>query len=431
MDLVNVCKTRPRFRPALACGIWLASLALQAADWPQFLGPDRNGISAETNLSGPWPAGGPPLRWKKDIGQGFSGPVVARGKLILFHRKADQEIIDCLDAKTGGDLWHFAYPTHYRDDFGFDEGPRATPAIAGDKVYAMGAEGAVHCLDLQSGREIWRADCKEKFQCPKGFFGMACSPLLEGGLVILNIGGRGGAGIIALDQATGALRWKQGDAEAGYSSPIAATIQGKRYALVFTRSGLAALNPSNGAPYFDFPWRSRDNNSVNAATPVVSGDLIFLTASYGTGAVLLRVENGGAQKIWSGDESLSCHYATPVLYQGYLYGVDGRADPGLQPRPSLRCVELKTGRVCWSQDNFGAATVTLAGGQLFILTEQGELLRAPVNPKEFQITARAQILPLGARACPALAGGCVYARAKNKLVCVDLKQPLKSSSTTQ
>jgi outer membrane protein assembly factor BamB len=419
MDSMNAIP--PLFRPTLACGIWLAALALQAADWPQFLGPDRNGISAETNLAGAWPSASPPVRWKKEIGQGFSGPVVARGKLILFHRKADQEIIDCLDARTGGDLWHFAYPTAYQDDFGFDEGPRATPAIVEGKVYAMGAEGVVHCLDLQSGRKIWRVDCKKEFRSPKGFFGMACSPLVEGDAVILNIGGRDGAGIIALDKASGEVRWKKGDAEAGYSSPIAETIHGRRYALVFTRSGLAAVNPANGASYFDFPWRSRNNNSVNAATPVVSGDLVFLTASYGTGAVLLRVENGGAQKIWSGDEALSCHYATPVLYEGYLYGVDGRADPGMQPRPSLRCVELKTGRVCWSQEDFGAATVTLAGGQLFILTEQGELLRAAVNPKEFHVAARAQILPLGVRAFPALADGCLYARSGGKLVCVVLK----------
>jgi outer membrane protein assembly factor BamB len=412
---MNALKISPLF--------WLVAMAfqLQAADWPQFLGADRNGISAETNLSGAWPADGPPVRWKKEVGQGFSGPVVAGGKLILFHRKADQEIIDCLDAKTGAGVWHFAYPTHYQDDFGFDEGPRATPAMADGKVYAMGAEGAVHCLNLRSGKEIWHVDCQKEFQAGKGFFGMACSPLVEAGLVILNIGGRDGAGIIALDKATGALRWKKGDAEAGYSSPIAASIQGKRYALVFTRAGLSALNPTNGAAYFDFPWRSRDNNSVNAATPLVAGDLIFLTASYETGAVLLRVENGGPKKVWSGGEALSCHYATPVLYQGYLYGVDGRADPGMQPRPSLRCVELQTGRVCRSQEDFGAATVTLAGGQLFILTEQGELLRAPVNPKEFHVTARAQILPMGVRAYPALADGCLYARSKDKLVCVGLK----------
>src|SRR5271170_7734969 len=148
MDSVNA-KTPTRFRLALACVLWLAALALQAADWPQFLGPDRNGTSVETNLAVAWPSDGPPVRWKKEIGQGFSGPVVAHGKLILFQRKADQEVIDCLDAKTGGDVWHFACPTYYQDDFGFDEGPRGTPAIAEGKVYAMGAEGAVHCLDLR------------------------------------------------------------------------------------------------------------------------------------------------------------------------------------------------------------------------------------------------------------------------------------------
>ncbi len=401
--------------------VCFAALALDAADWPQFLGPARNGISSETNLAGAWPADGPPVLWQKKVGAGFSGPVVARGKLILFHRKADKEIIDCLDAKTGAGLWHFDYPTAYRDDFGFDEGPRGTPAVADGKVYAMGAEGFVHCLDAEKGKEIWSVNCKEKFQCGKGFFGMACSPLVEGGVVILNIGGQDGAGIIALDKATGALRWKQGSAEAGYSSPMAATINGARYAFVFTRDGLTGLNPATGAAHFDFPWRSREDASVNAATPLVDGDLIFLTASYQTGAALLRVTNDHLATVWSGDNSLSCHYATPVLYQGCLYGIDGRADPGMQPRPSLRCVELKTGRVCWSQDDFGAATITVAGGQLLILTENGELVRAPANPKEFHATARAQILPLGVRAYPALSDGRLYARSKDKLVCVGLK----------
>ena len=156
-------------------------------------------------------------------------------------------------------------------------------------------------------------------------------------------GGTGGAGIIALDKATGAVRWKHGNDEAGYSSPIAATIGGKRYALVFTRAGLSAVNPTNGAGCFDFPWRSSNFASVNAATPVISGGLIFLTASYGTGAALLRVENGGAQKVWSGDEALSCHYATPVLDKGYLYGIDGRAEfTCLEPGQKERLVNRRS-----------------------------------------------------------------------------------------
>jgi len=399
----------------------LAGLTARAADWPQFLGPTRNGISPETNLATAWPADGPVTRWKKDVGAGFAGPAVAGGKLFLFQRRGDKEIVDCLDAKTGGGLWHFDYPTGYQDDFGFDDGPRGTPAVADGKVYTMGAEGFVHCLEVKDGKEVWNVDCKQRFQCAKGFFGMACSPLVEGGMVILNIGGGDGAGIIALDRSTGALRWKSGSDEAGYSSPVAASMDGARYALVFTRAGLSGLNPTTGARCFDFPWRSREDASVNAATPIVEGNLIFLTASYGTGAVLLRVDHGGLEKVWSGGDALSCHYATPVLRDGFLYGIDGRADPGMQPRPSLRCVELKTGKVRWSEDDFGAATVTLADGQLFILTENGELIRAPVNPKAFHVAARAQILPLGVRAFPALADGCLFARSKDKLICVSLR----------
>jgi outer membrane protein assembly factor BamB len=181
------------------------------------------------------------------------------------------------------------------------------------------------------------------------------------------------------------------------------------------------LDPVGGTVYFDFPWRSREEASVNAATPLVFGDTVFLTASYGTGAVLLRVKAGGAQKVWSGDDALSCHYATPVVRDGYLYGIDGRADPGMQPRPSLRCVQWASGKVCWSEPDFGAASITLAGDQLFILTEQGELIRAAANPKAFHPISRAQVLPSGVRAFPALADGCLYARSKNKLVCIALK----------
>jgi outer membrane protein assembly factor BamB len=399
----------------------LFSSSLWAADWPQFLGPNRDGTSTESNLSTTWPAEGPRVVWQAQVGQGFSGPVAAQGRLVLFHRLEDKEVVDCRDAKTGNDVWKFAYPTHYQDDFGFDEGPRATPAIVDGKVYTMGAEGAVHCVDFQTGREIWSVDCKKEFAAPKGFFGMACSPLVEGDIVLLNVGGSDDSGIVALDKMTGKLRWKKTKHEAGYSSPIAATIDGKRYALSFNREGLTGLNPADGAVYFDFHWRSRMGPSVNAATPLVSGDLVFLTASYGTGAALLRVKDGNVEKVWTSGEALSCHYATPILHDGSLYGIDGRADPGMEPRPSLRCVEFSTGHVRWSQENFGAATILLAGTQLLILTEQGELFSATANPKEFKIAARAQILPSTVRAYPALADGLFYARSKDKLVCVDLK----------
>jgi outer membrane protein assembly factor BamB len=397
-----------------------AARQAHAGDWPQFLGPTRNGVYAGSDLAAVWPKEGPPVVWQKSVGQGFSGPAVADGQLILFHRLDDKEVVACLDARTGEPKWTSAYPTEYRDDFGFDEGPRATPCIAEGRVYAFGAEGMLICLNLADGKMLWQVNTKKEFHPRKGFFGAACSPLVEGNAVLLNVGGAGGAGLVAFDKATGRVLWKCSDDEASYSSPAAATIHERRYAIFFTRAGLVAVNPVDGAVQFHYPWRSTMNASVNAATPLIVDDSIFLSACYGTGAILLRVKDNGVEKVWSGDDILSNHYATCVQSHGFLYGIEGRADPGFSPAPNLRCVELKTGKIRWQDDSVGAATVLLAGDQLLILTEGGELIRAPATPSAFKPGDRVQIMPSAVRAYPALAGGFLYARSKDKLYCVNL-----------
>lgn len=388
-----------------------------ASDWPQFLGPTRNGTYPDHDLVDAFPPNGPKILWTKDIGQGFSGPVVSGGKLVLFHRLGDKETVECLDATTGKRSWTSDYPTHYQDDFGFDEGPRATPTIVDGKIYTFGAEGMLNCWDLATGKNLWRVDTKDQFTAAKGFFGLACSPLVEGDAVIVNIGGGKGAGVVAFDKTSGKPIWKATDDEASYSSPVAATFDGKRYVLVFNRDGLVALDPKNGNVFFHFHWRSRTRESVNAATPLVIGDDVFLSASYGTGAALLRFKESGPEPIWSGDDILSNHYATSVYHGGFLFGYDGRQEM----TPRLRCVELKTGKVRWSQDDFGAGTLMLAGDRLLILTEKGELILAPASPNGFTPISRAQILPFNSRAYPALANGLYYARSKDKLVCADLR----------
>jgi outer membrane protein assembly factor BamB len=408
----------------LALAFLLATaMFAHASDWPQFLGPTRNGVYPGNDLAATWPKDGPPVLWQKSIGQGFSGPVVLTNKVIMFTRVNEQEIVACLDATNGKQLWKYAYPTAYVDDFGFDEGPRATPCVANGRVFTFGAEGVLTCLDFGTGKLNWTVDCKKEFGARKGFFGIACSPLVEGSAVLLNVGGTDGAGIVAFSQTMGKVLWKTSDDEASYSSPTAATIDGIRYALFFTRAGLAALDPATGKIQFQYPWRSPMEASVNSATPLVINDLIFLSASYDTGAILLRVTNNTVAKVWSADHLLSNHYATSVYKDGFLYGMDGRADPGMMPRPSLRCVEMLTGKLRWSEDNLGAATVTLAGNDLLILTEKGELIRAEASPTAFKSKARAQIMPFQVRAYPALANGYLFARSKDKLVCVDLGKP--------
>ena len=393
-----------------------------ASDWPQFLGPTRNGVYAGTDLAEAWPKDGPPVVWQRKVGQGFSGPVVASGKVILFDRVEDKETVECMEGQTGKPVWSLSYPTAYRDDFGFDEGPRATPAIADGRVFTYGAEGMLTCEDLATGRKLWSVDTKTEFHAPKGFFGIACSPLVEGNAVLLIVGARNGYGIVAFNKTDGKVLWKTGDDEASYSSPVAGTAGGGRCAFFLTRSALVATRPDDGKVLFQFPFRPPMRNSVTAATPLLVNDTVFLSASYGTGAALLQLTESAPRKLWASDEVLSNHYATSVYHDGFLYGIHGRTDPGFEPPASLRCVELKTAKVVWEQTAFGAATLILAGNQLLLLTERGELIRAPASATAFKPNARAQILSSQVRAHPALAEGLFYARSKDRLVCVNLKK---------
>lgn len=398
----------------------ILAAALQTAtvtDWPQFLGPDRNGVYRGPALAESWPSGGPRVVWQKQVGEGFSGPVVAEGRVILFHRLANREIVESLDARTGASQWKFEYPTTYRDDFGFDEGPRAVPVVANGTVYTFGAQGQLHAISLTTGMRIWSEDTMKRFGVAKGFFGAAGSPLVEDGRVIANIGGRG-AGVVAFDAKTGKVLWQATDDEASYSSPVAATFGGKRSAIFLTRSSLMGLDPATGQIQFQRRWRARLAASVNAATPLVVGDLIFVSAEYGPGAAVMRVEGSKLTDLWASDEVLTNHYATSVYRDGFLYGFHGRQEFG----PSFRAVDFRTGTVRWSQDQFKAGSVTLAGDRLLIMRETGELILAPASPDSFKPIARAQVLPATVRAFPALAGGLLYVRNEKTLVCLDLRR---------
>jgi outer membrane protein assembly factor BamB len=403
--------------PITALVAWVSGVsAAPPSDWPQFLGPHRDGTYTGPPLAKTWPAEGPPIVWKRAVGAGFSGPAVSGGRLILFHRVGDRVVVECLDARTGKEFWKAGYPTDYRDDFGFDEGPRATPAIADGRVFTFGAEGRLTCWKLETGGQLWSVDTPGEFGSPKGFFGRVCSPLVEGDLVILTPGGQAGAGIVAFDASSGKVRWKATQDEASYSSPVAATINGQRVVLALTREALVALHPADGRVIFRHPWRPAMDASVTAATPLVVDDLIFISASYGAGASLLRFKESGPEVVWSNDDSLSNHYATSVQHNGYLYGWHGRQEHGCE----LRCVELKTGKVRWSEQGLKAGSVTLAGDELLVLTEKGLLLRAPASPDGFKPTARVQALPFDVRAFPALADGLLFARSKDQFMCLDL-----------
>ncbi len=394
----------------------LLTTPLVAADWPQFLGPSRNGVYVGAPLNEKWPPAGPRSVWRRQIGSGLSGPVVAGKRLILFHRVADREVVESFDALTGSPQWRHAYPTTYRDDFGFDEGPRAVPVVAEGIVFTYGAEGKLSAVDLSTGKPLWSVDAMRQFDAAKGFFGAAGSPLVEGGKVIANVGGKKG-GIVAFDAKTGKVVWTATTDAASYSSGVAATILGRRYAVFLTRAGLVGLDPSNGEVRFQRPWRARQAASVNAATPIVVGDRIFVSAEYGPGAGVMRFDGTKLADVWLSDEVLSNHYATSVVHDGYLYGFHGRQEFG----PVFRAVDLQSGKVVWSTARFGAGSVTLAGNRLVIVRESGELVLADASPAAFRQVAAAQLLPATVRAYPALADGILYVRNDDTLVAVDLR----------
>jgi outer membrane protein assembly factor BamB len=355
--------------------------------------------------------------WRRQIGQGFAGPAVVGNRVILFHRVGNEEVLESLDAANGNSTWRYAYPTRYRDDFGFDEGPRAVPVIADGVIYTFGAEGQLHAVDLAKGTRLWSEDTMKRFGVPKGFFGAAGSPLVEGGRVIANVGGDK-AGIVAFEAKTGKVLWTATDDDASYSSGVAATIGGRRLGVFLTRDNLIGLDPASGMVQFQRRWRARIAASVNAATPIVVGDQVFVSAQYGPGAGVLRVNGSQLVDVWTSDDVLSNHYATSVFYNGYLYGFHGRQEFG----PSFRAVEFKTGMVKWSQEQFRAGSVLLAGERLVITREGGELILAAASPQAFQPIARAQIMQGVVRPYPALADGLLYIRNENTLLCLDLRK---------
>lgn len=384
-------------------------------DWPQILGPRRDGTV--TTTVAPWPTDDLPTRWRVAVGEGFAGPAVVGDRLVLFHRVDDQERVEGIDARTGQKLWSAAYPTSYRDDFGFDEGPRSTPTISGGRVFTFGAQGVLQAVRLDDGEPLWRIDTHERFTVRKGFFGAAGSPLVHDDLVMVNVGSRDGAGIVAFDTDTGEVIWTATDDEASYAAPTMAPLGGRPTALFFTRAGLVALDPASGEVRSRFRWRSRLGASVNAATPLYIDGRVFISASYGTGAALLDFNTAdGFAPVWTSDDALTNHYATSVHADGVLYGYHGRQEYS----PALRAVHLETGEVAWSRERFGGGTLMLTGGRLLILTERGELILAEASPEAFRPLARAQILDGTVRAYPALANGTLYARNQREMVAVQL-----------
>jgi outer membrane protein assembly factor BamB len=398
----------------------LSAAPATAADWPQWLGPNRDGSSSEVVT--PWKEA-PRILWRQPVGEGNSSPVVANGRVFIHAKVKDkyEEEMTAFDATNGKVLWHSAYPRAQFSSL-FGNGPRSTPAINDNRLYSFGITGVLRCLEAGSGKEVWQVDTLKEFAAKNLTFGMSCSPLVEGHHVLVNVGGKG-ASVVAFEKETGKIAWKSLDDKASYSSPIVFGEGKDRQVVFLTQQGLVSLDPSDGRLFWRFPLVDRLLES--SSTPVRAGDLL-VASSITYGSVGLRVETKDQQPSVSQlckKEALTCYFSTPIaLGQNYLYLVSGTKPPTFTPQATLHCLEAKTGKELWHKSKVGKYHASLLGTgdrKLLMMEEGGSLVLLDPDPKEYRELARAKICG-ETWAHPALANGRLYVRDANELICLDM-----------
>jgi outer membrane protein assembly factor BamB len=411
------------------------------SDWPRFLGPTGDGTSPETGILTTWPKTGLKVVWETPMGDGFAPPAVSRGRVFHFDRFRNDNRLTCRNAETGQLLWKFEYPTDYEDLYGYSPGPRAGPVVDDDRVYILGPEGMLHCLNVADGKALWKVDTHKEYHVRQNFFGVGGAPVVEGDLLIVGVGGSpkgsaiddpreailkakgDGTAIVAFDKRTGKEMWRTSDELASYSSPTVVAVGGRRLGLYFARGGLVGFDPKTGKPDFHFPWRAKILESVNASNPVVVGNEVLISECYGPGSALLKLASGKASVVWSdkdkdsGDRSLACHWSTPIYADGYVYGSSGRHENEAE----LRCVEFATGKVMWAERGLSRASLTKIDGHFLCLNERGELYLLKINPKKYEPVAKwVTELDYPSWASPVVARGLLYLRGKDRLICAEL-----------
>lgn len=395
-----------------------------AGDWPQILGPDRNGIAAgDEVLVDEWPKEGPYTLWQRDVGGGYAGVAVADKRTVLFHRMQGNEVTEALDAATGKTLWTDAHPTKFKPEVGGGDGPLCVPVIQGGRVFTFGAEGVLTCLDSVTGRRLWQRNTHADFGAQEGYFGAGSSPIVVGKLVIVNVGSaKNEAGIVAFSVATGETVWTKTGERASYSSPVLVSIADAPHLLIITRYRVILLDPVTGAIRWQFAFGAR-GPTVNAANPLVLDDKhgkphLLVTASYGIGSLYGSFDKAGMTKVWAGTESLATQYCTPIARGGFLYAIDGRDDG---PPGEFKCITQATGEVLWKEPNFGYGSLIFADGKIIATKVDGELVLIKPDTAGLQVLARARPFSGTIRALPALAAGKLYVRDEHTLKCLSVK----------
>ncbi|HEX8139639.1 MAG TPA: PQQ-binding-like beta-propeller repeat protein [Pyrinomonadaceae bacterium] len=398
---------------ALLC-LSFGARAQGGADWPQWRGPNRDGISQETGLLKEWPEGGPPLVWKaKGAGTGYSSLAISAGRLYTMGLRGDREYVIAFDISTGKEVWATAHGTAYRDSRG--DGPRGTPTVEGERLYALGGNGDLSCIETRTGRIVWTMNILKKFGGENISWGISESPLVIGDRLFINAGGPG-ASIVALNKRDGSLLWKTQSDKAGYSSAIPVQVGGKTQVVFFTQERALGLDPADGKVLWQYARPA--NDVANVATPVARGNRVWISSDYGTGGGLVEIKAsaGGvtASEVYFTKEMRN-HHSSSVLVGDYLYGFSS----GI-----LTAMRFDTGEVAWRDRSVGKGSLVYADGHLYCLSENGVVGLVEATPAAYREKGRFRIpqesLPTWTH--PVVSGGRLYLRDQDTIYAFDVRQ---------
>lgn len=393
------------------CAFGSQAVAQTAAIWPQWRGPNRDGISKETGLLKQWPADGPPLVWKAaGAGAGYSSFAIADGKLFTMGLRGDREFVIAFDLATGKEAWSTAHGSAFRNDRG--NGPRGTPTVDGDRLYALGGNGDLSALEVKTGKIIWTKNVLKEFGGSNITWGISESPLVLGNKVLVNPGGPG-ASIVALNKADGSVIWKSQSDKAGYSSGIPVEVNGATQVVFFTSERAVGLDLKDGHLLWEYSRPA--NNVANVATPIVRANRVFISSDYGTGGGVVEIKpDNKAQEIWF-TKDMKNHHSSSVLIGDYLYGFSSTI---------LTAIKFDTGEIAWRDRSVGKGSLVYADGNLYCFSENGVVGLVEATPTGYKEKGRFRIpqdsLPTWTH--PVVAGGRLYLRDQDTIYAFDVRE---------
>jgi outer membrane protein assembly factor BamB len=399
-----------------AAGVAPAAAAALPSYWTDFRGPRRDGHYREQPVNLDWPAGGLRPAWKQPVGGGYASFVIARGRAFTIEQRGAQEVAAAYDVLTGRELWTNRWTAAFREMMGGD-GPRATPTWDDGRVYVLGGQGELRCIDEDTGNTIWRTNILQDAGAENLQWGMAASPLIVDDTVVVLPGGPNGRSIMAYDKRKGTSAWSAQDDRQAYSSPMLVTLGGVRQILVFSATRLMGVTPEAGELLWEYPWKTMYD--VNASQPVVLGDnRVFISTGYGTGAAVVELTPaaGGrftVREVWR-NIRMKNQFTSSVLHDGFIYGLD---------EAILGCVDAETGELQWKGGRYGYGQVMLVDGHLIVLTEDGNLVLVRATPESHQEVVRFPVLEGKTWNHPAMGYGYLLIRNLNEMAAFDLRQP--------